>query len=118
MPITGRDMYASTSLTEQNPPPPPAAQQLVEPVLPPPIFPWPLPRPTLPTNVFLSRRNGEFGPTGDTPEKAVPIPRDSAHLGEPAVRPALPSSVTARRLPRICEVPKPRSRLRAWVEST
>src|SRR5712692_4557061 len=52
------------------------------------------------------------------PGEAVPVPSDSAHLGEPDVRPALPSTVTVRRLPRVCEVPKPTSRLSACVEST
>src|SRR5436309_2538878 len=77
----------------------------------------PLPRFTPPVNPDRSRLSGALSPTGDVPEKTLPMPSDSTHFGEPAVSPTLPSTVSASALPSRWLTPPPTTRLSAWVES-
>src|SRR5258705_11424042 len=82
-----------------------------------PIFPLPLCRFTPPVKPDLRRRNGALNPTGDVPTKTLPSPSEKTHFGDPAVSPALASSVSATELPSRWLTPPPTTRLNACVES-
>src|SRR2546427_6436347 len=82
-----------------------------------PIFPPPFPRLTPPTKVDFRRRDGDARLTGDVPANTLPMPTDSAHFGDAAVSPTLPSRVKVSVGVSRCVIPQPSVRLKACVES-
>src|SRR5207237_7200364 len=82
-----------------------------------PIFPLPLCRFTPPVKLDLRRCSGALSPTGDVPANTLPMPMEMTHFGEPAVRPTLPSKVSAAALLTRWLTPPPTTRLNACVES-
>src|SRR6266496_18562 len=82
-----------------------------------PTFPAPPPRLAPPTKVDFRRRSGDDRLTGDVPANTLPMPTDSAHLGDAAESPTLPSSVRVSGPTSAWVRPAPRERLRACVES-